>query len=257
MNLKRFFLLICFGLIVGQPRVVFCMDYRELMDCLAHDRGILEDVRGVLVPQAMEFKPFEFGAEGPVAKASQSSRVEVGRTEVTQLEFYLVMGRNPSRFVLLDSPDYLKVDGVGLNINRPVETVSMVDVQEYIHRVNSQSNSYTYRLLTSNEWDSLSKSEVLSLESKNPLLTDRAIVYENSKLKTAFVASKNPSELGIYDLIGNVWEWSSVSSDVGFGLIKGGSFLDSASQLKSSLSMRWPAETITSMVGFRLARIPN
>ena len=64
---------------------------------------------------------------------------KMGKTEVTQGQWYAVMGENPS---------YTK--GVSL----PVERVSWNDIQEFLDRINGVApGGYTYRLPTEAEWE--------------------------------------------------------------------------------------------------------
>ena len=63
----------------------------------------------------------------------------MGKTEVTQGQWYAVMGDNPS---------YTK--GASL----PVEQVSWDDIQEFLERINRlTADGYTYRLPTEAEWE--------------------------------------------------------------------------------------------------------
>lgn len=134
-------------------------------------------------------------SEKPVHQVTLSSYY-IGRTEVTQALWKAVMGSNPSHF---------KGD------NLPVEQVFWDDCQDFIARLNAMTGK-TFRLPTEAEWEYAARGGSMSRGTKysgsnNP---DNVAWYNgNSGGKTHPVATKQPNELGIYDMSGNVWEWCS------------------------------------------------
>ena len=121
----------------------------------------------------------------------------MGKYEVTQGQWEVIMGDNPS---------YFKNCGD----NCPVENVSWNDVQEFIERLNSKTGK-KYRLPTEAEWEyaacSGGKREKYAGTNDNP--DDYAWHDSNSGKKTHPVGQKRPNGLGLYDMTGNVWEWCS------------------------------------------------
>ena len=120
----------------------------------------------------------------------------IGETEVTQALWKAVMGRNPS---------YFKGD------NLPVERVSYNDVKEFITKLN-QKTGKTFRLPTEAEWEYAARGGKKSKGYKysgSDNIDDVDWYYENSNGKTHPVKTKQPNELGIYDMSGNVCEWCS------------------------------------------------
>ena len=120
----------------------------------------------------------------------------IGETEVTQALWKAVMGSNPS---------YFKGD------NLPVENVSYDDVKTFITKLN-QKTGKTFRLPTEAEWEYAArgggKSKGYKYSGSNNI-DDVAWYEDNSNNKTHPVKTKQPNELGIYDMTGNVWEWCS------------------------------------------------
>ncbi len=118
----------------------------------------------------------------------------IGETEVTQALWTAVMGSNPSNF---------KGD------NLPVERVSWDDCQTFIRKLN-QLTGATFRLPTEAEWEYAArggnKSRGYQYSGSNNL-SDVAWYTSNSGDKTHAVKTKQPNELGLYDMSGNVWEW--------------------------------------------------
>ena len=120
----------------------------------------------------------------------------IGKYEVTQTQWMMVMGKNRS-----------KNKGNSL----PVENVKWKEVQEFIRRLNAQTGKQ-YRLPTEAEWEYAArggnKSRKYKYSGSNDL--DSVAWYiSNSGNKTHVVGSKAANELGIHDMCGNVWEWCS------------------------------------------------
>ena len=118
----------------------------------------------------------------------------IGTTEVTQELWKAVMGSNPSSF----TGDKL-----------PVENVSWHDCQSFIEKLNALTGK-NFRLPTEAEWEYAAQGGKQSegyTYSGGDVLSDVAWVVDNSSDKTHEVATKQPNELGLYDMNGNVWEW--------------------------------------------------
>lgn len=118
----------------------------------------------------------------------------IGETEVTQALWKAVMGKNPSNW---------KGD------NLPVEKVSWEDCQQFIEKLNQKTGAH-FRLPTEAQWEYAArggkKSQGYKYSGSNNL-GDVAWYTDNSSSKTHDVKTKQPNELGLYDMSGNVWEW--------------------------------------------------
>ena len=121
--------------------------------------------------------------EKPPRKVQLTRGFWIGQTEVTQSAYKKVMKTNPSNF---------KGD------DRPVEQVSWDEANAYCKAVDM-------RLPTEAEWEYAARAG-----SKGPRYGQIDLVawYDgNSKNQTQPVAAKTPNEWGLYDMLGNVWEW--------------------------------------------------
>lgn len=136
------------------------------------------------------------GDEEKPAHSVTLSSYYIGQTEVTQDLWEAVMGSNPSEF-----------KGAKL----PVENVSWDDCQEFIRKLN-QKTGKNFRLPTEAEWEYAARGGNLSQHyeySGSNKIGDVAWHGDNSGDETHIVATKQPNELGIYDMTGNVYEWCS------------------------------------------------
>ena len=131
--------------------------------------------------------------EKPTHQVTLSSYY-IGETEVTQALWKAVMGRNPSRF---------KGDDL------PVGNVSWDDCQTFISKLNALTGK-RFRLPTEAEWEFAARGGNQSRHTQysgSSRIDDVAWYWSNCGEKTHPVKTKQPNELGIYDMSGNVDEW--------------------------------------------------
>ena len=167
----------------------------------------------------------------------------IGETEVTQDLWMAVMGSNPSSFTHTMSAKAEKL---------PVESVSIEDCNEFIKKLNKLTNK-KFRLPTDTEWEYAARGGKKSKQTKyagsnnieevgwyvqnsgkKHLNSDwRREDIRNNECKTHTVAGKAPNELGIYDMTGNVCEFtgtkytrSKYKSERSKYIVKGGSYMD-------------------------------
>ncbi|MBR5087175.1 MAG: SUMF1/EgtB/PvdO family nonheme iron enzyme [Muribaculaceae bacterium] len=135
-------------------------------------------------------------AEKPAHSVTLSTYY-IGQTEVTQKLWEAVMGSNPSHFK---------------GAMRPVEGVNWNDCQEFIKKLNTLTGQ-NFRLPTEAEWEYAARGGNSSHGYKysgSNNIDDVAWYYGNSGVftgQTHDVATKQPNELGLYDMSGNVMEW--------------------------------------------------
>jgi formylglycine-generating enzyme required for sulfatase activity len=118
----------------------------------------------------------------------------IGKYPVTQKQWKSVTGANPSNF-----------DGDDL----PVEQVSWDDIQVFLEKLNAMTGK-RYRLLTEAEWEYAARGGAGGKATKSSgrgFADDVARRDHNSAGKTLPVGKREPNEIGVHDIGGNVWEW--------------------------------------------------
>jgi formylglycine-generating enzyme required for sulfatase activity len=134
----------------------------------------------------------------------------MGQTEVTQAAYQRVMRSNPSRY---RAPSH------------PVEQVDWQSARDYCTAVGM-------RLPTESEWEFAAEGGV---DGARYGALDAIAWYDtNSGDSTHDVAQKKPNAYGLYDMLGNVWEWveDSSNADPHRKIMKGGSFYNIARNIR-------------------------
>jgi formylglycine-generating enzyme len=114
----------------------------------------------------------------------------IGRYEITQAQWERVMKTNPS---------YFKGDDL------PVANITWSDAQDFIKKLNESDPERFYRLPTEFEWEYAARAgeqDDISWDS----IRLQAHISADSTIR---VGSKKPNAWGLYDMLGNVWEWTA------------------------------------------------
>ena len=200
--------------------------------------------------------------EKPVHKVTLTDYY-IGETEVTQELWLAVMKDNPAMFI-----DKMK----------PIEKVNWEECEEFILNLNELTGK-EFRFPTEAEWEYAARggaqSQKLKYSGSNSI-NDVAWYDRNAYKKgeyspsygTHVVKTKQPNELGIYDMSGNVYEWcqdwkdwysgSSQSNPKGpssgkFRVVRGGSWGHKSSFCRSTDRSQEAQDTRSQYIGLRLA----
>ena len=119
----------------------------------------------------------------------------MGIYEVTQKQYYDVMGNNPSYY--------------RSSVDLPVERITYENAVEFCRKL-SQMEGITYRLPNEFEWEYACRAGTSTryyFGDNESLLGEYAWIENNSDYKTHIVGQKKPNKYGLYDMLGNVEEW--------------------------------------------------
>ena len=125
-------------------------------------------------------------------------RVRIGygfymsRYEITQAQWQAAVGTLPT------DPEFR-------GDNLPVDNAKFEDAVNFISKLNTLNDGYNYRLPSEAEWEYTCRAGTTEDAYGD---VDKIAWYEaNSGEKTHPVGGKLPNAFGLYDMLGNVWEW--------------------------------------------------
>lgn len=207
---------------------------------------------------------FEMGSENgedderPVHTVTLEA-FEMQATEMPQRIWELVMGNNPA-----------------YNTERsdvPVEMVSWNDVQRFLNELNAIDTTYIYRLPTEAEWEYACRAGTTTPYYNGYTLADLEDIAwfgQDLEAKTYPIALNTPNRFGLYDMLGNVWEWcidsyhdsyngaptdgSAVTDPTDLKVIRGGSVRSGQNDCRCASRSGVEPGTVAADLGFRIVR---
>jgi formylglycine-generating enzyme required for sulfatase activity len=201
--------------------------------------------------------------ERPFHKVAIGRDFHIGKFEVTQSEWEKVMGANPSGF---------PKERLGKDASRnPVENVSWNDIRKFIRKLNRMDRASVYRLPTEAEWEYACRAGTTGDFYGKP--RDALMWFDrNSGHKTHAAGEAKPNAWGLYDMLGNVWEWcqdwygksyyanSPEADPQGLEkgerrVIRGGGIYDWSDQCRIPFRCSGKPDDRCDTVGFRLVRM--
>ncbi len=259
---------------------------------LAHPRELTNSIgmRFVLIPAgeflmgSPETEPNRHPDEGPQHRVRLTRPFFLGVFEVTQGEYERVIGRNPSHYSPEGRWKNRLVPGT-VTAKFPVEAVSWHDAVEFCRRLSDlpqeRATGRVYRLPTEAEWEFACRAGTdtpfhfgMTLTSWDANFIGK-YAYGTTRRgpqlsRPADVGSYRPSNFGLYDMHGNVWEWcadwydphyyaeSPVDDPAGptdgeYRVIRGGGWEYGAGSCRSASRYRRTPTFRHGLLGFRVA----
>jgi formylglycine-generating enzyme required for sulfatase activity len=212
--------------------------------------------------------------EGPQTAVTLTRGFWIGKFEVTQGEYLSVMNMNPSLF-----PGDLK---------RPVSSVSWFDATNYCWKLTQRELAAgdipagsEYRLPTEAEWECVARAGTTTRFSYGDdldytSLTSYAWFILNSGFPSTLTLHpaglKAPNPWGLYDMEGNVWEWTQdwlgdltggavtdpsgpPSNAIGWKVVRGGAYDFDSTDCRSARRFFFPAVGNDTDIGFRIVLV--
>jgi formylglycine-generating enzyme required for sulfatase activity len=180
----------------------------------------------------------------------------LGKYEVTQAQYEKVMNNNPSAFK---------------GQNHPVDQVSWTDAKSAAEELSTLSNT-KIRLPSETEWEYACRAGGQhDPNCGSSSLPDMAWYSDNSADTTHDVGGKKPNAWNLYDMNGNVWEWTQdcyhgsyqgaptdgsawATSDCQNRVTKGGGWNRASSRQRAAYRGGDGSSHRDDNIGFRLAR---
>ena len=198
--------------------------------------------------------------EGPQHEVTLSTGYWLFDTPCTQALWQAVMGENPSDFQSTQSPDEPVWE-------RPVEQVSWNDVQQFLTRLNGLLPGLELGLPSEAQWEYACRAGTTT-PIYGQELDAIAWYYDNSGSSTHPVARKAPNAWGLYDMLGNVWEWCLDGKRIydpaarvdpsGVGVervVRGGSWFFDARYVRAAYRDAISPVDRNHLIGFRCSRV--
>lgn len=141
--------------------------------------------------------------ETPPHKVSFAKGFYLGQTEVTQQQWLVVMGTKPGLDSFWRQKNWQ---------NLPVVSISWNMAQAFVATLNKQDANYHYRLPTEAEWEYAARAgsqgmRPFAMGDDLKALHQHAWLLSNSNDEQHPVAQREPNAWGLYDTLGNAWEW--------------------------------------------------
>ena len=189
-----------------------------------------------------------YGDEYPSRDITLTRGFWLAETEVTQAAYEEIMGENPSYF---DGPDL------------PVEYVSWENADAYCRRIGG-------RLPSEAEWEFAARAGTTGSRYGN--LDEIAWYWNNSNFSTHPVKQKKPNAFGLYDMLGNVVEWTQTwytvqisqeninptgPSSAEYRALRGGGWWDDPDLIRVSYRRHFEPGDFDFNIGFRCVSEPE
>ncbi|NQW03044.1 MAG: formylglycine-generating enzyme family protein [Acidobacteria bacterium] len=185
----------------------------------------------------------------------------LGAVEVTHAQWTMVMSDNPGEFA-------------GQGETLPVESISWFQPHEFLGRLTERSSGNRFRLPTEAEWKYACRAGTTSSYATGDTLNPHQANFDATPATTGEgkptpVGSFAPNAWGLFDMHGNLWEWTAdehcpYPSEVGVDavascgsplkVIRGGSWYFGDDSARCALRYTHEPQDVGPSLGFRVVR---
>lgn len=226
------------------PEMVVIPAGRFLMGSPAHEKG-------------------RYTNEGPQRDVALRTHLAIGRFEITFAEWDACVAARGCNHRPNDR-------GWGRG-RQPVMDVSWEDAQQYVEWLRQRTGRH-YRLLTEAEWEYAARAGTTSAFATGHAIHETQANHAHKVNRPSPGGSYAPNRFGLHDMQGNVWEWVQdcfersynnapmdasepvVTPNCAWRAMRGGSWSNTASFLRSAMRYGFAATTRRDDTGFRVAR---
>ena len=214
------------------------------------------------------------GNEGPIQLVNIDYAFEVSAHEITFNDWERCVDGGGCRGYRPDD------EGWGRG-NRPVINISWNDTQDYLKWLNRETG-LRYRLLSEAEWEYVARAGKTTPFYTGPTVTALQANFNGQhpykitetspyRRKTLPVGQFAPNQFGVYDILGNAFEWvedcwndnhagapndgsARTSGNCKYRIMKGGSWVSHGYQLRAGMRTQYTTDFRYEDYGFRIAR---
>ncbi len=215
-----------------------------------------------------DLEPDKFTNETQPRRISIKEGFWMGKYEVTQAQWGAL---------LTDDPSHFKECGA----NCPVEQISWENAQVFIEKLNDENDGFEYSLPSEAEWEYAARAQTTTTFAFGDTLDssqanfDGNFPYDSAKgryiARTVTVGSYQSNAFGLYDMHGNVWEWTQdiynpdyrnlptdgsanlTAGDSNLRVLRGGSWYNSGFYCRSAYRFKLTSVSRSNNAGFRVA----
>ncbi len=213
-------------------------------------------------PDAMQAEPVFIDQAAAASDNVDSSQLTcfskgfwMAKYEVTQGQYQKIMDVNPSGFKKGD--------------NYPVERVRWIDARKFIRRLNKMTGKH-FRLPSEAQWEYAARSGGKKQTYGAAGSAGKVAWYMNNSGNSSHpVGQKKANALGLYDMSGNVWEWTAdcwnetltrmpkdgsanKSGNCAARVLRGGSWYDAKALIRTTSRLWNDTDKLDNNSGFRL-----
>jgi formylglycine-generating enzyme required for sulfatase activity len=148
--------------------------------------------------------------------------------------------------------------GFAQNEDSPVVCVSMLDAKAYVDWI-SKASSQAYKLPTEARWEYAARAgKETDYWWGEGISTDNANCgwcgSQWSNISTSPVGSFERNDFGLFDTVGNVWEWTTSNQAQSTSVVRGGAWNFAPRLARVSTRMELDSSFRSNYIGFRIVR---
>lgn len=207
----------------GQAQLMLLGQMEELKGPIGIENWTANEIQQAAIATANEVGITHVFRDGPdhpemvVIPAGSFRMGEISNRHKVTIAYPFAVGRYPvtvaewKRFVASGETTYTPADNGWSGDNLPVTNVNFIHAQSYVRWLSAQTGK-TYRLLTEAEWEYACRAGSVTEYCWGDELGKNYCNCQGSKSewsckRASPVGSFPPNGFGLYDMLGNVWEW--------------------------------------------------
>lgn len=186
---------------------------------------------------------------------------ELSKYQVSQQLYALVTHENPSKFegpqLPVENVSWIEAVTFCNKLSELMNLEQCYSINHSTEKVNLNSKANGFRLPTEAEWQYACQAGTKKIRYGE--LDDIAWIKNNSDNKPHIIGQKLPNEWGLFDILGNVWEWcSDIYDETVYGtyrVFRGGGWCDLERSVMATTRRRsHPFSFKIDDLGFRIAK---